>query len=192
MKLIKKSVDGHDLSDYVAYLDARRAAFPANALAFAAASWHYRPVDAVRMAAGPDGMDFPRLRRCLVFAGLLMRIKMSDFGEFLLRLGYLHDCTVTRFEWKPDQKSMAFEIEDLYFNFEGLPEYKGPTPGRIVLEGIQHVSIEIREFEGPLRVYEFSLVKERADTADVSVSFSPSGKISVVYQRATFPVIPLP
>ena len=50
---------------------------------------------------------------------------MSDFGEFLLRLGYLDDCTVTLFEWKPRKQNMAFEIEDLYFNFEGLPEYKG-------------------------------------------------------------------
>jgi hypothetical protein len=61
---------------------------------------------------------------------------MTGFSEFLSRLGLLHDCTVTLFEWRPEQKKLVFEIEDLYWNFEGLPEYRGPKPGQISLEDI--------------------------------------------------------
>jgi hypothetical protein len=121
-----------------------------------------------------------------------METRMSDLTEFLSKLGNLHDCTVQLFEWRPQQKRMAFEIEDLYFNFEGLPEYRGPTAGVIVLEEIERVDIEIRNFEGPLRIYDFSCVKEGRPSSVVSLSFVPSGKIGVVYRRAVFPIIPLP
>jgi hypothetical protein len=43
MELIKRIDGDFHLDDYLAYLDAKRAEFPANALAFAAASWHYDP-----------------------------------------------------------------------------------------------------------------------------------------------------
>ncbi len=117
---------------------------------------------------------------------------MSNFGEFLSKLGNLHDCSVTLFEWKPDKASMGFEIEDLHFNFEGFPEYKGPMPGRIELEGLQHVDIVVSGIEGPLTVYEFSLVEESPDASVGSITFWPSGRISVVYRQAVFPGIPLP
>jgi hypothetical protein len=64
---------------------------------------------------------------------------MSDLAEFLSRLGNLHDCTVTLLEWKPQQKRITFEIEDLYLNFDGLPEYRGPLAGDIVFEEIERV-----------------------------------------------------
>jgi hypothetical protein len=115
-----------------------------------------------------------------------------DFGEFLSRLGHLHDCTVRLLEWNPDEERMGFEIEDLYFNFAGLPEYPGPMPGRIVLEGIQRVDIEIRGFADPLRVFEFSSVKDGPDMSVATVTSSPSGKVAVTYRHATFPVITLP
>lgn len=117
---------------------------------------------------------------------------MDDFGEFLLRLGNLHDCTITRLEWKAAEKRIDFEIEDIYFNFEGLPEYKGPTPGLITLAETQSVAIELHAADGPLRVYEFSAIKEASGTLAVSISLWPSGKISVRHRRAIFPVIALP
>lgn len=60
---------------------------------------------------------------------------MKGFAEFLHSLGNLHDCTVTRLEVEGRTKTMTFSIKDIYWNFEGLPEYRGPLPARIVLEG---------------------------------------------------------
>jgi hypothetical protein len=112
---------------------------------------------------------------------------VSNFGKFLRDLGLLHDCTITLFTLKPEARSIEFEIKDLYFNFEGLPEYGGPKPGRIVLEGIECVEIEIHELMRDMRIFEFSLVKEGADSSIVSVSLGLYGKIEVTYRRALFP-----
>lgn len=117
---------------------------------------------------------------------------MTDFSEFLTRLGNLHDSTVTLFEWKPDGKSIAFEIDDLHFNSEGLPEYVGPTPGRIVLRGVQHIDIEMRGVKGPLRIYDFCVLDEGPEMLTVSITFAPAGKIGIICQGAVFPDIPLP
>ena len=84
----------------------------------------------------------------LIFSGLLRWGDMSNLGEFLSRLGNLHDCTVTLFEWRPDDRRVTFAIEDLYFNFEGLPEYRGPLSGRIVLEEVQRVDIDLGGMSG--------------------------------------------
>jgi hypothetical protein len=118
---------------------------------------------------------------------------MSNLGEFLSRLGNLHDCTVTLFEWRPDDRRVTFAIEDLYFNFEGLPEYRGPLSGRIVLEEVQRVDIDLGGIEGPLRVDEFAVVvEESSDASAVSVTFWPTGRIEVAYRRAVLPDLPLP
>ena len=129
----------------------------------------------------------------LIFSGLLRWGDMSNLGEFLSRLGNLHDCTVTLFDWRPDDRRMTFAIEDLYFNFKGFPEYRGPLAGRIVLEEIQRVDINLGGIEGPLRVDEFAIVVEgSSDASAVSVTFWPTGKIEVAYRRAVLPDIPLP
>jgi hypothetical protein len=117
---------------------------------------------------------------------------MNDFGGFLSRLGNLHDCNVTRFDWKPLQNWIGFEIDDLYFNFEGLPEYQGPLPGRIELEDVQHVAVRLDSIVGPLRIYDFLVRNQDSGTSVVSVTFWPHGKIEVAYRRAVFPSIALP
>jgi hypothetical protein len=117
---------------------------------------------------------------------------MTRFGEFLFRLGNLHDCTVTLIEWRPDQRAMGFEIEDLYWNFEGLPEYPGPLAGRIVLEGVEHVAMAFRGIEGPLRVGDFLAEEQGEARLAVAITFWPSGKIEVNCSRVVFPDIFLP
>jgi hypothetical protein len=117
---------------------------------------------------------------------------MTRFGEFLSRLGNLHDCTVALFEWRPDQRAVGFEIEDLYFNFENLPEYRGPLTGRIALEGVEHLAMDFRGIQGPLRVDEFT-VEERGETRmAVAITFWPTGKIEANCSRIVFPDISLP
>lgn len=68
---------------------------------------------------------------------------MDAFERFLHDVGLLHDCVVTRFEWNKAAGTVAFDIEDIFFNFEGLTEYPGPTPGQILLSGVRSVAVEI-------------------------------------------------
>lgn len=116
---------------------------------------------------------------------------MTGFNKFLLKLGLLHDCTITSLDWQPVEKKFVFEIADFYWNFEGLPEYRGPQPGRIALEGVKRMDISI-EHRDALRIYEFEIVEEAADTSTASVTFSPAGRLVVTFERAAFPDIPLP
>ena len=117
---------------------------------------------------------------------------MTRFGEFLSRLGNLHDCTVTLVEWRPDQRAMGFEIEDLYFNFEGFPEYPGPLAGQIVLEGVGHVAMDFPGIQGPLRIDDFLAQQQGEARLAVAVTFWPTGKIEVSCGRVVFPDIVLP
>ena len=117
---------------------------------------------------------------------------MTRFGEFLSRLGNFHDCTVALVEWRPDQRAMGFEIEDLYFNFESLPEYPGPLAGRIVLEGVELVAMDFPGIQGPLRIDEFSVEERGEARLAVTITFWPTGKIEANCSRIVFPDISLP
>jgi len=117
---------------------------------------------------------------------------MTGFDEFLSRLGLLHDCTVTSFAWQPSDKKIVLEIKDFYWNFEGLPEYRGPASGQITLEGVERVEISIDNNKSPLRIYEFSTESNSSGLSKVLVTFSPAGKIAVTCRHTIFPDIPLP
>lgn len=117
---------------------------------------------------------------------------VKEFAEFLTKLGNLHDCTVSSFEWMPDKKAMAFEIEDIYFNFEGLPEYKGPLAGRIVLERLERVDIDFVSIKGPLRIDDFVVLNASQDAPEASITFWTGGKIVATFQLVAFPDISLP
>ncbi|GLR87687.1 hypothetical protein [Bradyrhizobium iriomotense] len=117
---------------------------------------------------------------------------MTDFSHFLFKLGNLHDCTITLLEWRTEQEIFGFEIEDLYFNFEGLPEYPGPLAGRLVLEGVQRVAIDINDLQRPLRIDDFTVEAVDSSAAAASITLQPSGTIKIAYQWAVFPNIRLP
>lgn len=112
---------------------------------------------------------------------------MSTFGDFLEALGHLHDCTIRHLEWNPKTKRIVFKIDDLYFNFKDLPEYRGPLAGTIVLEGVGSVYGDIAEFKTPLHIYEFSVINGDEKSSTAVVSFWPSGKITIPFHHATFP-----
>lgn len=114
---------------------------------------------------------------------------MNDFSKFLHILGNMHDCTVTIFEWRPMSKTVILGIEDLLFNFEGLPGYPGPLSGQIEFEDVDFVEFDIAGARSGLRIYEFNVLNEEDISCIVSVSFTPSGKISFNYGRALFPDI---
>jgi hypothetical protein len=112
---------------------------------------------------------------------------MIGFRQFLERFGALHDCGVTRVDWKIEDKRFEIEIDDIWSNFEGLPEYQGPQAGRIGLEGVTNVHMDIDDIQGPLKIYDLSVSTDVKGLPKLFATFWPSGRIEVVFRSATYP-----
>jgi hypothetical protein len=84
---------------------------------------------------------------------------MKNFYKFIQKMGGMHDAVVTRLVLLLDEGKIEFHIDDIYSNFEGLPEYPGQQSGSIVLHGVNEYEIVLDGYEhgAPLRVFEFLL-----------------------------------
>lgn len=112
---------------------------------------------------------------------------MSDFKTFLENTGLLHDVVVQTLTWNPEARTLELKLKDIYGNFKGLPEYRGPKAGSIVLSGVEAVRINVDPVTKQLNIYEFTAENTGADKWAASVSFWPGGRILASYTSATFP-----
>jgi len=109
---------------------------------------------------------------------------MKDFYDFLKIMGGMHDSIIACFNWLSNEKRIEFFFEDMFNNFEGLPEYPGRQSGTIILHGVSELSIAIETAE-KLRVFEFLPDQDEPDV--VLIKFWPSGKIRVRFSSADYP-----
>lgn len=116
---------------------------------------------------------------------------MKELKLFLERMGGLHDAVVRQLTWKPEARTLRFEIEDLCSNFEGLPEYPGAVSGSIELQGVERIGFDIKTDEKRLNIHEFLVEVESADEYQASISFWPTGRITASYRVADFPKVNL-
>jgi hypothetical protein len=112
---------------------------------------------------------------------------IAKFRLFLEKLGGLHDARVLQFTFDATQRVLRMEIDDIFSNFEGLPEYTEPRPGKIVLHQISDVTISLQSNTGPLNIYEFSIVPDESKGGSVSLKFWPQGTIQLRCDSAEFP-----
>jgi hypothetical protein len=61
---------------------------------------------------------------------------MKNIVSFVESLGGLHDCTVLQIDWHPDRQRMEIAVDDIQWNYEGLPEYPGPQKATFILSGV--------------------------------------------------------
>ena len=108
------------------------------------------------------------------------------FEEFLAKLGSLHDCCISNLRIDAEAGSIEFTIDDLYSNFEGLPEYQGPLSGVIILHGVTDIDTDIQEFSERLNVYDIVSREIATDAGRISMAFWPSGKLSASYKTVLF------
>ena len=116
---------------------------------------------------------------------------MKDLQAFLERMGGLHDAVVRRLVWEQEARTLRLEIEDLYSNFEGLPEYPGVVSGFVELRGVEEIGFDIKTNEKRLNVDEFLVEADGLDKYRASISFWPTGRITASYRLAEFPTIKL-
>jgi hypothetical protein len=92
---------------------------------------------------------------------------VENLSQYLNSLGDLHDCTLTGISWDLAKGEAILRIEDLFWNFEGLPEYPGATPGFILLNGTTKLSAD------------FEMQSQRSMISEVQVSDDQSAKITL-------------
>jgi hypothetical protein len=93
-------------------------------------------------------------------------------------VGGLHDAVLIRLDWMAGQRRLELEVEDLYSNFEGLPNDPGRCPGTIALVGVARLRLDLEPTERGLMVYDVSLVRSESGHMDVTITFSPAGRIT--------------
>lgn len=117
---------------------------------------------------------------------------MGPIQKQIEGLGLLHDAALLQINWKPQEKSLEFAIEDLYANFAGRAEYPGERSGSILFNDIQQVNWDIA-FEGKhLMIYELSIAEFSAKNYRITVLFSPAGRINLTCGEVRFPNLPIP
>lgn len=114
---------------------------------------------------------------------------MIGFSQFLARFGGLHDCGVTRIDWRIEDKRFEIEIDDIWTNFEGMPEYRGPRACRITLEGVTSIQMRIDDVRGRLKIYEISVSTEIEQAPKLSATFWPSGSIEIIFGAVVCPQV---
>lgn len=83
---------------------------------------------------------------------------------FFSKLGDLHDAKILLFEWNPIRGEIAFAIDDLYANFEGLPEYEGAQSVRLVLNGVSDFEVNAISDRFPMRIMGFEVEEDPAES----------------------------
>ena len=113
--------------------------------------------------------------------------RMDDFVRLLTDLGGLHDATVTKFILDVTERSFSFEVDDVYSNFEGLPDYRGPKPARVVLKKISSVEVNLGLEVDKFNIYDFSVHQTNDGRWNASIKLWPEGKISVSFLDVDYP-----
>lgn len=110
-----------------------------------------------------------------------------DFYE----MGEFHDARIEAIAWFASKASLHLSLEDLYHNFQGLPEYPGPQSGTLEFFGVSDFKIELSRGE-PLFVSDLAIALSESEGRGIaSLTFRPSGRLSFAFEGARYPVLAL-
>ncbi len=104
---------------------------------------------------------------------------MENFRQFIESLGRLHDGKVLGLQWLPEERRFELMVKDLYADFDGLPEYKGPVRAKFVFSDVSVLSIDAVLSERGLLLHEWVMQKGDPKSYDSELKFSLSGTISI-------------
>jgi hypothetical protein len=104
---------------------------------------------------------------------------MEDIAQFIESLGALHDATVLELLWLAVPHRLEIEIKDLYWNFEGLPEYPGAVKGRFILSDVSEFTSTVDYAVPGLMIYKWAFKKTGTAKYRCEILFSPNGKLTV-------------
>jgi hypothetical protein len=116
---------------------------------------------------------------------------MFNFRSFLNAMGNLHDTSIEMLAWDPKAGTVVLKLDDIYWNFEGFPEYPGPQPASITLRGVSSLIIDLRHGE-PAHIDDFTVEIETPEKGIATIALWPSGKIVVAFTSVDMPSYPVP
>jgi hypothetical protein len=103
----------------------------------------------------------------------------KNISELIASLGGLHDATLLNLRWHPGENRLEVEIDDLYANFDGRPEYQGPAKGTFVFSEVVRFDVEVNLTQSGLMLYDWKFGKSGVANYACDISFSPGGKMSI-------------
>jgi hypothetical protein len=102
---------------------------------------------------------------------------MVNIAEFISELGGLHDAKLTSLAWDPADQRLEIGVDDIYSNFEGLPEYEGPAKAAFIFSGVSKLNISVEDFQAAgLMIYDWNVQKDASGIIS-EMKFSPDGSI---------------
>ena len=104
---------------------------------------------------------------------------MEDIVEFVKSLGGLHDSTVLKLLWLPKERRLEIDIKDIYWNFEGLPDYSGPTTATFVFSQVADLVVDVDFTTRGHMICDWLFQAAGVPSYKSELLFSPSGKITV-------------
>lgn len=122
---------------------------------------------------------------------------MSQIQELAIRLEKLslNDCLVTLLNWNLQDLTFSIEIDDIYWNYEGLEEYPGKKPGCFVFKGVKKVYFMLEYFDDPSSPFNDQLsieemyIKRDSNGAYLDILTQTSDVIRIWFESAQFPDI---
>ena len=95
-------------------------------------------------------------------------------------MGGLHDATVAEVLWLSSERRLELQIRDLYANFAGLPEYRGPMKGRFIFSEVSKLfSDDVDLAETGLVIYEWLFGETETSAFNCEIRFAPGGNMLI-------------
>jgi hypothetical protein len=110
---------------------------------------------------------------------------MIGFSEFLECLGGLHDANLPSVTMNAEG-FLEIEIDDIFANFLGLPEYPGKTPARVRLAEVTDFAVSVPSIR-QLKVYEWKAAPGKQGKTEMRIAIAPYGNIAAGFSRAAYP-----
>lgn len=104
---------------------------------------------------------------------------MNSPESFIESVGGLHDAILDRLTWIPGQRRLELAIQDLYSNFEDLPDDPGRCPAVLALVDVTSLRFDVSLTIKGLMMYEVTVARSERGLLNMTIAFSPSGKISL-------------
>lgn len=101
---------------------------------------------------------------------------VEDIIQLVESLGGLHDARILGLLWQPVSRSLEIEIKDIHINFEGLPEYRGPTKAKFIFSGVSKFDLNV-DLADTIYLYDWTFTKD--GTPNCELHFAPGGKIVI-------------
>jgi hypothetical protein len=119
-----------------------------------------------------------------------MKAGVQHFSRWLEELGGLHDSRMTFFRYDVENSDIEIGIDDLYWNFEGMPEYPGATPATLRFSNVSDVAIEWRDVEDGFWIVDSSCTSGLQPR--VTFTRNCGDKLAFSFEQAEFPESKLP